>query len=52
MGGPWEHQVKWNKPVTKDKCYTVPLIWSTLSSQNPRDTKYNSSYQELVGGME
>ena len=26
MDEPWRHYARWNKPVTKEKCYVIPLV--------------------------
>ena len=27
MDESWGHYIKWNKPIIKEKCYMVSLIW-------------------------
>ena len=37
----WGHFAKWNKPVTKYKYCTIPLVWGTPSSQIHKDRNCN-----------
>ena len=39
MEKPQRYYAKQNKPVTKDKYYTIPFTWNTKSNEIHRDRK-------------